>query len=151
PWQSSYPHDLTVAGGKLWFLAPADGGTEQIWSADDSAGGAQVLPTMFPGFPPYYASALAAVGDTLFFTVYDFGAGEAAPWKTDGTPAGTSRVRGFRGFATPRFATAGSLLFFRANNDQLWRSDGTAAGTVFLGSGNPDELTAVGNLLFFVT
>jgi ELWxxDGT repeat protein len=148
-WQSSSPRDLTVAGGRLWFLAPSDDGSEQIWSAGDSAGGAQVLPTMFPGWPPYNAGDLAAVGDTLFFTVYDFEIGKQALWKTDGTLEGTSRVRGFKGFATPRFAAAGSLLYFRANNDELWRTDGTVAGTLMLGSGNPDDLTAVGSLLYF--
>ena len=43
----------------------------------------------------------------------------------------------------PRFASAGSLLFFRANSDELWRSDGTVAGTVMLtDSGDPDEFAA---------
>ena len=147
-WQGSAPHDLTVAGGKVWFVAPGEGGNDQIWSTD--GGAAHLLPTPFPGWPPYSAGTLAALGDTLFFTVYDFELGKQALWKTDGTPAGTSRLRGFRGFARPRFTSAGSLLFFRANSNELWRTDGTVAGTVMLmGSGDPDEFTALGDLLFF--
>jgi ELWxxDGT repeat protein len=64
----------------------------------------------------------------------------------------------------PRFLTAlGNTLFFSANDGvngtELWKSDGTAAGTVlvkdiFPGSGfyissNPCNLTAVGSTLFF--
>src|SRR5262249_10803280 len=146
-WQSSPPRDLTVAGGRLWFLAPVDDGSEEIWSTD-GRGGAELFPTPFPGQPSYRTGDLGAVGDTLFFTTYDFTTSKRALWKTDGTHGGTSRILSLKGFATPRFAAAGSLLYFRAEEYYLWRTDGTAAGTVMLSSGNPDELTAVGNLIY---
>jgi ELWxxDGT repeat protein len=53
----------------------------------------------------------------------------------------------------------GNTLFFRADNEvngsELWKSDGTAAGTVLVkdirpgSSSSPSNLTAVGNTLFF--
>jgi ELWxxDGT repeat protein len=54
----------------------------------------------------------------------------------------------------------GSTLFFTAsdgvNGNELWKSDGTAAGTVLvkdifpgLSGPSPSSLTAVGNTLFF--
>ena len=58
------------------------------------------------------------------------------------------------------FTQMGSTLYFRAddgtNGDELWKSDGTASGTVMvkdINSGcscsNPNFLTAVGNTLYF--
>jgi ELWxxDGT repeat protein len=47
---------------------------------------------------------------------------------------------------------AGSYLYFRAQGGQLWRTDGTAAGTISLtpyDNVNPEELTAVGDVLYF--
>jgi ELWxxDGT repeat protein len=98
-------------------------------------------------------------------------------WRSDGTAIGTYRVKdinpgvggsdlGF-GFATPEIATgvvmvnAGSTLYFRANDGvhgmELWRSDGTAVGTVIvkdinpgIGDSCPAQLTAVGNDVYFI-
>ena len=57
------------------------------------------------------------------------------------------------------FVAVGGILFFTANDGssgmELWKSDGTAAGTVIvrdinpLGSASPQFLTAVGGTLFF--
>jgi ELWxxDGT repeat protein len=144
-WQSSPPRDLTVAGGRLWFLAPVDDGSEEIWSTDGT-GGAELFPHL-SGAALVRAGDLGAVGDMLFFTTYDLRQARAPE---DGRHArGTSRIGSFKGFVTPRFAAAGSLLYFRAEEYYLWRTDGTAAGTVMLSSGNPDELTAVRDLLYF--
>ena len=64
--------------------------------------------------------------------------------------------------SSPAYLTAvGNTLFFRANygtnGTELWKSDGTANGTVMVkdiysgsSSSSPDYLTAVGNTLFFV-
>jgi len=61
----------------------------------------------------------------------------------------------------PSFRSAiGDILFFRANDGvsgfELWRTDGTDAGTVLVAdlnpgplSSNPDWLTAVGDTMFF--
>ncbi len=64
--------------------------------------------------------------------------------------------------SNPRYLTAvGNTLFFQAydgvNGSELWKSDGTAAGTVlvdilpgsYTSSSNPGGLTAVGNTLYF--
>ncbi|WP_341853574.1 ELWxxDGT repeat protein [Microcystis aeruginosa 1339] len=67
---------------------------------------------------------------------------------------------GLSGSSPGYLTVVGNTLFFRANDGvngtELWKSDGTAAGTVLvkdirLGSGGSDPgfLTAVGNTLFF--
>jgi ELWxxDGT repeat protein len=62
---------------------------------------------------------------------------------------------------SPSYLTAiGNTLYFRAedgtNGIELWKSDGTASGTVMVkdinsgsGSSYPNYLTAVGNTLYF--
>ena len=65
------------------------------------------------------------------------------------------------GGSTPDHLTAvGNTLYFEANDgtngDELWKSDGTASGTVMVkdirsgsSSSSPNYLTAVGNTLYF--
>jgi ELWxxDGT repeat protein len=78
---------------------------------------------------------------TMFFFASDPVHGQEL-WKTDGTAAGTSLVKdiypGWRGSVQPidegQMAAIGGDVYFMAidptNFRQLWKSDGTAAGTV---------------------
>ena len=102
---------------------------------------AVVFPGGFSGLStdPHFTN----VNGTLFFTAFT---SETGLWKSDGTEAGTVMVknlfRGVPGFAgvidtTPMSLTAfnGKLLFngFNGvNGNELWISDGTAAGTVLV-------------------
>ena len=87
-------------------------------------------------------SYLTAVGGTLFFTADD-GVHGRELWKSDGTRAGTVLVKDI----DPRRATTttkrpasltdvGGTLFFTADDGvhgpELWKSDGTKAGTVLV-------------------
>ncbi len=108
-----------------------------------------------------------AIGGTLFFST---AAGEL--WKTDGTPAGTALVKdlapddhlAFYTIGPRQFTDVNGTLFFtfavpNSYDGQLWKSDGTDAGTVLVkdfGPGinagtYPDQLTAVNGTLFFTT
>ncbi|HEY1015657.1 MAG TPA: ELWxxDGT repeat protein [Herpetosiphonaceae bacterium] len=109
-----------------------------------------------------YPTAFTTIDGTTYFTTR-FTPPAAGLWKTtSGAPAGTgaSLVRALE--APPSALTAaGPLLFFitatAQHGAELWRSDGTAAGTRLVrdinagpeGS-NPIHLTAVGDRLFFV-
>jgi ELWxxDGT repeat protein len=90
-------------------------------------------------------------------------------WKSDGTEAGTTRVRDINFGAansTPSALLAVDPLLFNTdlffvaddgvNGRELWRSDGTDAGTAIVrdinsGSGDsfPSSLTAINGVLFF--
>lgn len=112
---------------------------------------------------------LVAVGETLFFTL-DKKEHWGELWRTDGTPSGTVLVKDIHPgpetseiSTTPYHLTAvGSTLFFTAHDGvhgrELWKSDGTAAGTVLVKdissstdsyAPSPHRLTAVGGRLFF--
>ena len=126
------------------------------------------LTTPSPAISPKWA-------ESLFFSADDRINGREL-WKTDGTEAGTVLVKdinpgssysGFPYDSHPSSLTAvGGTLFFTADDgttgQELWKSDGTAEGTVLVkdirpGSSNYGypygsdayELTAVGGTLYF--
>jgi len=92
-------------------------------------------------------------------------------WKSDGTPEGTAMIKSGIGAVDPsaprylgKFAdltVAGDMLYFAADNGehgkQLWKSDGSVAGTSIVplsdppALSRPQMLTAVGERLFFTT
>jgi ELWxxDGT repeat protein len=103
------------------------------------------------------------VNGELFFTAND-GAFGVELWRSDGTEAGTTRVRDINLGAlnsTPAalFAIDDELLFVAddgVHGRELWRSDGTDPGTVMvkdinpgLGDSFPTSLAEVNSVLFF--
>jgi ELWxxDGT repeat protein len=79
-------------------------------------------------------------------------------WKTDGTSAGTIRVRTFKSMRS--LVASGSLLYFAAddgkNGVELWKTDGTGPGTGMVrnigpaaASGDPLHLVDVNGTLYF--
>ena len=128
--------------------------------------GAQLPECGVPPTQPSYPDELVDVGGTLFFNADD-GVHGRELWRSDGTEVGTVLVKDIRPgsfvdlYLYPRNLTAvGDTLFFTADDgthgEELWRSDGTEAGTVQVsdirvGSRGafPDGLTEVGDTLFF--
>jgi ELWxxDGT repeat protein len=163
----SGPRNLTAVGNTLFFTANDGVNGYALWKSDGTAAGTVLVGARYSG--PYY---LTAVGNTLFFTAYDFSDNGNAYdgrelWKSDGTAAGTVLVKDI-GVSHPyipgtypnNLTAVGNTLFFTpidsVNGRELWKSDGTAAGTVLVkdirpgySSSLPRYLTAVGNTLYF--
>jgi bacillolysin len=116
-------------------------------------------------------TAPVAIESTLFFAAND-GVHGMELWKSDGTPGGTVLVKDIwpgaesafpwstsNDWFSQTFANVNGTLFFVADDGihdyELWKSDGTADGTVMVkdifttGAGIPDELTNVAGTLFF--
>lgn len=160
----SYPGELTVAGATLFFAADDSRNGRELWKSDGTSRGTVLVANLDPGSDGTYGygsdpSELTAVGCSLFFLA-DSGSGEAL-WISDGTATGTRRVGTPGSFAGISDLTAvGTTLFFVATDSsgdrELWKSDGSTAGTVRVadiragGSSNPDQLTAVGDSLYLV-
>ena len=134
-----------------------------------SARAATVSAALVKDINPAGSSApesLIVSGGTLFFVADgDFTGGEL--WKSDGTAAGTVMVKDIYPDVDDDYAyrpdwltDVGGTLFFSADDSthgrELWKSDGTGAGTVMVedidpdgSSASPGFLTDVGGTLFF--
>lgn len=152
-------------GGTLYFSMSVEGGAE-LWKSDGAATGTALVKKIDTYNIDNAMSEMANVNGTLFFSA-NSGVGREL-WKTDGTEAGTVLVKDINPSTTHWSGPSGSnpswlteyqgYLYFTAIADHsygLWRSDGTAAGTVRLEdpwpdlSYNPAQLINHGGLLYF--
>ncbi|QGJ69990.1 Hypothetical protein PBC10988_16790 [Planctomycetales bacterium 10988] len=170
----SDPDQLFNMNGTLFFLAEDGINGEQLWTSDGTCEGTQLVKVIVPpdeyGYA-YYDTILGAtftdLNGTLFFFVDDPEDGLEL-WKSDGTSAGTVLVKetgdtGYPGEGDGEissFTNVNGTLYFIAWTDsygvELWKSDGTTAGTNFLADINPGSdgsypysLVNVNGTLFF--
>lgn len=151
-------------GGQTFI---ADDGS--LWKTDGTAGGTRQV--VDPSGPVRDTLDLAALGDRIYFMAHlitdpdnDI-RGVPALFRTDGNQAATVLVRTFSLDSTgatpePQFTALDGALFFVAwdpeHGGELWRTDGTAAGTELVIDINPGPdparisgLTAAEGRLFF--
>ncbi|WP_456438052.1 ELWxxDGT repeat protein [Psychroserpens sp.] len=165
--QGSSPGKFTVSGSNLFFTASGSNGTE-VWRTDGSS--TVEVKDINNGSNGSFPGVLTDHNGTLFFSAND-GSNGYELWKTDGTNVGTILVKDINATGanqssniTEMVSFGGSLLFGAAdvnqNNKELWRSDGTNAGTVLFqdinpsmeafGNGsNPKNFLVVGRKLYF--
>lgn len=166
--ESSVPDRLTAVAGKLFFGAWDETHGRELWRSNGTAAGTVLVKDIVPGPASSMEEtsdrgATAVLGSTFFFVADDLASGPEL-WASDGTEAGTRRVRdirpGTRGAEPEGLTVAGGRLFFSADDGthgrELWVSDGTEAGTVLVedilpgaGSSLPRELAAIDNRLVF--
>ena len=171
---SSHPGPAVALGSSFLFAAD-DGVTgHEPWISDGTAAGTRRLLdiNLQPDPDPETDGALTEgstfgpfvpLGPLAFFAADDGIAGREL-WATDGTTAGTRRVRdlapGTAGSDPHDLVAFGGRVFFLANDgtgQALWSSDGTEAGTVRVAAlahqGRPSwgrSMIAAGTRLFFV-
>ncbi|RYZ42787.1 MAG: hypothetical protein EOO71_06300 [Myxococcaceae bacterium] len=168
PWQQS-PYGFSELQGTLYFATDVFGGQSTLWKSDGtSAGTVPVKEFPAQGTTDYRSlSDFTAVGTQLFFSIGDAVIGREL-WVTNGTTAGTRLVADLSPGAASTFVSypaqvGGALSFFRrvtltstSSRLELWKSNGTAAGTartVDLGTQASVEgsvLRADGQRLFFL-
>ncbi|MHB8624010.1 MAG: ELWxxDGT repeat protein [Sulfuricaulis sp.] len=170
----SFPNDFTVFNGALYFQAT--GGPQnnlgmnnyEIWKTDGTDAGTVLVKDLTTTTGAISdLSPFAELNGALYFSAND-GVNSRALWKTDGTDAGTVRIKNINA-ATGTHYPAGNFVFTKFNgalyfssNDgvtgnELWRTDGTASGTVLIkdintvagASSNPAGFTELNSALYF--
>ena len=122
----------------------------QLWTSDGTAGGTVVVPVPAGGSPFKRLSNFDAVGDNLLFQAVD-SSGDTELWSSSGTATGTTRLKvlsstssnyyNYYNYSGGGSLVANGVLYFDSNDgthgDELWQSDGTAAGTYLVDDINP--------------
>ncbi|MEK7951743.1 ELWxxDGT repeat protein [Luteolibacter soli] len=141
----AFHRDSWATGDKIWVTDGTEAGTVQAY----------VVPA-----PPMRAQLQLKAGTTtgVFFeqTEVDGNATRELLF-TDGTAAGTWTLNPINGDGNDRFAqptayaTTGPWCYFIASGNEVWRSDGTVAGTakvLTITTGTPAHLALAGTHLF---
>ncbi len=151
---SSFPLSLICFQGAVYFKVGGGAAYNGVWRSDGTAAGTTRI---FAGV----ASELGVWGSSLVFTAFVSSTGQSSLYLSDGTAAGTTAVTsGVHAGADYVPLPASNVLMFVAQNgtqgDELWRTDGTAAGTFQVKDIRPGafgsdihQLTPVGNRLVF--
>jgi ELWxxDGT repeat protein len=130
-------------GDTLYFVARQTGYGIELWKTDGTEAGTAMLdinPSPYDSLSNSHPGGLLVFGGALFFTATSQQNGSFELWKTDGTAAGTVRVKdtwpGFSGTPRAGLADVNGTLFFAASDPvhgtELWKTDETADGTVFV-------------------
>ena len=159
------PQFLTVFRDKLYFNGADPVHGRGLWKSNGTAAGTVFVKDFGPGhYGSYPESPTVSNGQLFFFSM-------GGLYKTDGSPGSLTFVApADRDFPVPSFQRAvadlnGTLYYSaRATADgktlgvELWKSDGTAEGTVLVKdiwaapydtSSEPRQLTAIGDTLYF--
>ena len=161
----SSPHGLVNVGGTVFFVADDGNATFQqrgnggaLFRTDGTAGGTIKVSDVAP-FSPQDADSELSAGGLLYYAGVDPATGEKALYRSDGTPEGTFRLNpsdgtdltfssggagSGRGFVD---AGDGTVYFFgwdATHGQELWKTDGTPAGTSMVIDLNPASAGGVG-------
>ena len=151
---SSDPYDLTAVGRTLYFAADDGRHGRQLWRSNGTARGTWLVKDIGPASGSDFSrssfpNGLTPVGSERYFAACSgssrgkscIDGGGSELWKTDGTTRGTARVAIIgRGCCNPiedltyfpPASESGTKLLFSAHGShryQLWRTNGTKAGT----------------------
>jgi ELWxxDGT repeat protein len=160
------PAEILRAGAALYL------GSDELYRFDPET--ATFAPLTSGTMAGHYPLRMSALGSDLLFFTWEEATGTEL-WRSDGTPEGTGLVADLRpGIASSifepfyfpgqpelsRLVPLGPIALFAADDgvqgEELWRTDGTAAGTsmvrdIVAGAypSSPRELTRVGDFVFF--
>ncbi|RKH17149.1 hypothetical protein D7Y13_10415 [Corallococcus praedator] len=133
----SQPTDLVAVGNRLFFQISSTATGNELWVSDGTEAGTRLVEDITPGPERSWIYSPTDInGRLVFFRYVPVPGGEALPelWRSDGTAAGTLRVRNFSAFSGLDYDTlkVGNALLFsfgQSTGTTLWRTDGTLAGT----------------------
>lgn len=150
------PSWFTQLGNKLYFAAQIATTGYELWATDGTAGGTALIKDIYPGATGSEPVGLITVNNILYFRAF----APVEGWtmiKSDGTGPGTIVLKPAGGISMPEWLTnIGGVLYFTSTQDELWKTNGTAAGTVMIkdmvpgpGGGFIQKMTYSNGLAFF--
>lgn len=134
--------DIVTLNNTGYFTVNSGAGNE-LWITDGTTAGTIMLKDINPGSASAYPGNLTVMNGFLYFSATD-GTNGVELWRTDGTAANTLLVKDIAPGNPSALTTVGSCYFTAVNNmlfftaylpasgNELWVSDGTAAGTVMV-------------------
>jgi ELWxxDGT repeat protein len=145
--QSGMPRNIIPFGSgiALSYCTYATGC--ELFKSNGTAAGTTVIKDILPGQTSSFPSYLTVLGNLIIFAANDGTNGEEL-WKSDGTAAGTVMVKnidttplvyppdGFGRSYPEDLVVMGNKVYFTARDNshglEVWRTDGTTAGTVMV-------------------
>ncbi|WP_300665970.1 ELWxxDGT repeat protein, partial [Fluviicola sp.] len=134
----SSPTGLTLFNNELYFPATGNINGFEIWKTNGTSAGTTLAIELIPGATgSNFISKIMENNGELIFLARDAG-NLMNLYKSDGTTAGTQSIMTFPGVTVPTLLTKNNgEIYFVFNNGsstsaQLWKTNGTAAGTVLL-------------------
>jgi ELWxxDGT repeat protein len=125
----------TASASRVFFQADPRQGSFDLWTSDGTEAGTLRLNPVGVRAMDGLSQPVIKLGSRVFFSGWTMEHG-SEPWITDGTRAGTRRVADLRpgtANSSPRDFTVFAGRAFFVARFRLWKSDGTAKGTIALG------------------
>jgi len=155
----SSPVELTASGNLLFFAATTSAEGQELWVSDGTAARTRMVADLRPGAQGIQPRNLRAHNGGVFFVGIDYVTPGYSVWFSNGTASGTVALHNYyNGHLDGDFTPLGPIVLFQAmdgNGCELWRSDGTPAGTQLVYDvpnqygGYPADLTRLGNAVLF--
>lgn len=147
---SSAPSDFTVLNGFIYFSARTAAEGRELWRTDGTGAGTTLVKDIVPGTDSSNTEGnyhITSSGTYLLFAANTAASGVEL-WRSDGTGPGTALLKEINtgnanaDSSNPHnfYPFNGSFLFTATDaihGEELWKTDGTASGTVLVKDINP--------------